>query len=126
MKKHLRTGLFRAFFEEDNETVDVIPGTHRYRSIQRGGAPASPVKAPQVAASKQERAPPSSWSAEEDAALTEMVRERGADQWQEKASRFPTNRSSDALRNRWQNRLRSARRGIRTFSSSACFATSLS
>ena len=47
-------------------------------------------------------APPSLWSAEEDSALTRMVASNGAEHWRERASRFPTNRSLDALRNRWK------------------------
>jgi hypothetical protein len=45
---------------------------------------------------------PSLWSAEEDSVLTRMVVSTGAENWREKASGFPTNRSLDALRNRWK------------------------
>ena len=45
---------------------------------------------------------PSFWSAEEDFELTRMVVSTGAENWREKASVFPTNRSSNALRNRWK------------------------
>ncbi len=44
---------------------------------------------------------PRSWSAEEDRALLQLVRSRGAADWATRAAEFPYNRSMSAIRKRW-------------------------
>ena len=44
---------------------------------------------------------PRAWSVEEDEALLQLVRSRGATDWATKAAEFPYNRSTSAIRKRW-------------------------